>query len=69
VLFAALVHIAFFAGSCFLSLIIVFAAFKARSECNAVVPEYIVALIMIGYVVFAAAPLTVWPWRWIPGIG
>ena len=60
-LFAALVHIAFFASSCFLSLIVVVAAYKARPECNAVVPEFIVAPIMNGYVVFSVAPLTVWP--------
>jgi len=68
-LFAALVHIAFFAGYCFLSLVVVLAAYKARPECNAVMPEYIVALIIIGYVVISVAPLPVWPWRWIPGIG
>lgn len=65
VIFTVLIHLVFFFGACVFSLCIVYVAFKARSECKAVVPEYIVALVMIGYVVFTIAPRTTWLWSWI----
>ena len=66
---ALLGHTVCLFGSCFLIMMIVWGAFKLGLEFISVTPEFMIAVALGGYEVFAIFPRTHLLWRWLPGLG
>jgi hypothetical protein len=63
-----LVYVAVVALSCAIALAVVWLAFNMNSEFTSISPEFQVAIMLRGFVVFAIFPLCNWPWTWRPGL-
>jgi uncharacterized membrane protein YGL010W len=54
--------------ACACILVIVWIAFLLQAHFSAISPEFMVAIALCSYGVFAMLPRAHWPWRWIPGL-
>ncbi len=65
---AFLAHAAVLLLACACILVIVWIAFLLQAHFSAISPEFMVAIALCSYGVFAMLPRAHWPWRWIPGL-
>jgi hypothetical protein len=54
--------------ACFAIMLIVWGAFKLQSEFTAISPEFMIAIALCSYEIFAIFPRTHFLWRWLPGL-
>jgi hypothetical protein len=52
--------------ACGVLLLMVWAAFKVQAHFNVITPEFMIAMALCGYEIFAMLPRTRWPWHWLP---
>jgi hypothetical protein len=55
-------------AACFAIMVIVWAAFRLQAEFTAITPEFMIAIALCSYEVFAIFPRTHFLWRWLPGL-
>jgi hypothetical protein len=54
--------------ACGVLLVIVWVCFRMQSEYTSMSPEFLVAIVMGGFEVFAIFPRTHYLWHWLPGL-